>query len=92
MIYNELLSKQYGIFTEIGKSSNIPKNKPTPTETDYSNGYIDRFFVKKANENIIFEISYSSAVYINTNLYKPVQVKWKISGPKNDVYKNNVFG
>lgn len=91
MIYNETLPAQYGTFTEIGNSSNILKSRPTPTPQDYSEGYVKRYFVKKINENSIFEISYLNSSNINTNLYKSVEVKWKISGPKNNIYKNNIL-
>lgn len=91
MIQNNTLPSQYGIFPEIRNGFNIQKNKPTPITKDYDNGYILRYFVKKANENIIFEVSYLNSQNVNTNLYKLVEVKWKISGPKNNVYKNGIL-
>jgi len=91
MIYNNTLPTQYGTFTEIGNSSNILKSKPVPTSEDYATGYIKRFFAKKINENFIFEVSYLTTSNINTNLYKTVEVKWKISGPKNNVYKGSIL-
>lgn len=91
MIYNNALSSQYGVFTELRDSSNISKNKPVPTAEDYTNGYITRYFVKKANENVTFEISYITSRSINANLYKVVNLRWKISGPKNDIYKNGIM-
>ncbi len=90
MIYKETLSTAYGIFPELGAPSNISKNKPAPTASDYTQGYIDRYFLKKINENLIFEIAYISTD-VNINLYKKVQVKWKIAGPKGNVYKNNIL-
>lgn len=91
MIYNNTLPTQYGTFPEIGSSSNISKNRPIPTTEDYNNGYINRFFLKKANENFIFEISYLNSKNINPNLYKLVELKWKISGPLKNVYKNGIL-
>jgi hypothetical protein len=91
MIYNNTLPIQYGAFSEIGGSSNVAKNKPTPTAEDYTNGYINRYLVKKVNENFIFEVSYITTQNINTNLYKFVEVKWRISGPKSNVYKNGIL-
>lgn len=91
MIYNDTLPSKYGVFTEISDASNVPKNKPVPTAEDYTNGYITRYFVKKANENVTFEISYITSRSINSNLYKVVNLRWKISGPKNDIYKNGIM-
>ena len=91
MIYNNTLATQYGSFPEVAGSSTILKNKPLPKEEEYTKGYITRHFLKKANENLIFEVSYLSIENINVSLYKPVQVKWKISGPKNNVYKNGIL-
>lgn len=91
MIYNNTLPNQYGTFAEIGSSSNISKSKPTPTVEDYAAGYIKRYFVKKANENTTLEVSYLSTQSINISLYKAVEVKWKISGSKNNIYKNSIL-
>lgn len=91
MIYNNTLPSQYGTFTEIGNSSNILKTRPIPTVQDYADGYIKRYFIKKINENSILEVSYLTTSSINANLYKTVEVKWKISGPKNNVYKGSIL-
>lgn len=89
MIYNETLSKNYGTFAELGTSSSLTKYRPIPTTDDYDKGYIDRYFVKKANENVIIEVSFLTNV--NTNLYTRVSMQWKISGPKNNIFKNGIL-
>jgi hypothetical protein len=91
MIYNESLTANYGVFNELGSGSTIQRYRPSPTIDDYNKGYINRYFVKKVNENIITEISYQSYAGVNKNLYKPVELRWKISGPKNNIYKNGVL-
>ncbi len=91
MIYNQTLPSQYGTFPEIGEITNILITKPKPSPEDYNKGYITRVFVKKINENVINEISYVDKSSINLNLYKTVQVKWKITGPKNNIYKGNIL-
>lgn len=91
MIYNETLSSQYGIFADIGSATNIVISKPTPSDEDYTNGYINRVFVKKVNENVIHEVPYLYKVSVNQYLYKTVQVKWKITGPKDNVYKGKIL-
>lgn len=90
MIYKETLPAAYGIFSELGAPSSISKSKPAPTANDYTQGYIDRYFLKKVNENVIFEVSYITT-NVNTNLYKKVQIKWKIAGPRSNIYKNGIL-
>jgi hypothetical protein len=91
MIYNQTLPSQYGSFPDIGGITDILITKPKPSPEDYNKGYITRVFVKKINENVINEISYANKSSINVNLYKTVQVKWKITGPKNNIYKGNIL-
>jgi len=91
MIYNETLSSQYGSFVDIGNATNIVTFKPTPSNEDYMSGYITRTFVKKVNENIIHEVPYIFKGSVNKYLYKAVDVKWKITGPKNNIYKGNIL-
>jgi len=91
MIYNETLPIQYGTFTEIGATTNIFIKKTTPSAADYARGYVIRTFVKKINESVIYEIAYVDKSTINANLYKTVQVNWKITGPKNNIHKGNIL-
>jgi hypothetical protein len=91
MIYNEKLSSQYGTSLDIGGTTNITIFKPTPSEEDYKKGYLIRVFVKKINENVIKEISYLHKNSANSNLYKTVQIRWKITGPKNNIYKGSIL-
>jgi hypothetical protein len=88
MIYNENLSAAYGEFREISNASAFVKYRPIPTQEDYSRGYLVRFFAKKVNENNIIEIDAGST---NRLLYKVVQVQWKITGPKNNIYKDGIL-
>ena len=91
MIYNETLPAEYGAFAEIGAMTNIFIKKTIPAAADYAKGYVIRTFVKKINENVIYEIAYVDKSTINTNLYKTVQVNWKITGPRNNIYKGNIL-
>ena len=91
MIYNQALSSQYGTFDEIGRITDINTFKPSPTDEDYDRGYIIRVFSKKINENVIKEISYTDEMLVNTNLYKTVKVRWKITGPKNNIHKGTTL-
>jgi hypothetical protein len=91
MIYNESLATSYGKFSEISETSSPMTYKPMPSKDDYVKGYISRFFSKKINENLITEIQTDNANKLNSQLYKVVNLSWKISGPKNSIYKNGIL-
>lgn len=91
MIYNEKITESYGKFPEVSGRIVPIGQKNKPIEDNYNSGYMPRFFIKKANENKIFEITSQYISGINTNLYKVVSIKWKISGPKNNIYKNGIL-
>ncbi len=70
----------------------------TPIEEDYQRGYMHRYFIRKRNDigaPIIeidkeqYEKYESKDEGINPFLYKAVHIKWKISGPKEDVLGPN---
>jgi hypothetical protein len=71
----------------------IPKTiVPKPTESDYSNGFIRRYFIQKTNDSNghIFEISsetYSDLKYVT--FWKIIDLKWRIRGPLEVIYSNN---
>jgi hypothetical protein len=91
MIYNEKIASSYGSFIGTG-TTNFPLNyKPTVREENYKTGYLARYFAKKVNENKIIEIENRPNYLNNNQLYKIVSLKWKISGPKNNVYKGNIL-
>lgn len=65
---------------------------PVPSEDDYANGYIRRYFVKKANDTNghIFEISKETYLeYLQNPLWIVDNIKWRISGPIEPVYNSN---
>lgn len=84
----------YQINTEAGLS---PQNlKPQPTQTDIENGVFPRFFVKKRNESVIFEINreqydmiQNKSTRIQWQLYQSMRIDWVISGDKNQVFNTN---
>ena len=64
---------------------------PTPNESDYSIGYVLRFFIQKTNDNSspIYEVSNSTYnSLLSRPIYKGVILKWRISGPKQTQYDN----
>jgi len=85
-------------YKEISKlSSSFDKKKitsfiPTPTDKDYKNGYIKRYFVQKSNDvnSPIYEIKRISFSSLDNNpFYKATSILWRIKGPVEDVKKSN---
>ena len=56
---------------------------PNPSDSDYENGYIIRFFTRKINEDYghIFEIDETTySDYFENPFWKTVEIRWRISG------------
>jgi hypothetical protein len=68
----------------------LPKTiVPTPSELDYDNGFIRRYFIQKTNDSngFVFEISDEMHKYYSDNpFWKVADLKWRITGPKQTVY------
>lgn len=70
---------------------------PVLEEKDYERGNFTRYFVRKRNDTsapIIeidkkqFETLNQSKSGLNESIYKGVKLIWKLTGPRNDVYKD----
>jgi hypothetical protein len=68
----------------------IPKTViPIPTEFDYDNGFIRRYFIQKTNDSngFVFEVSEEVHDELRDNpFWKLADLKWRITGPKETVY------
>jgi hypothetical protein len=67
---------------------------PVPTENDYLNGYIRRYFVQKINDKsaAIYEVSDIEYGRVLTKpMYEGVSIKWRISGPLSEQLTNSVI-
>lgn len=67
-----------------------PSNVRIPTKEEYTQGFLVRYFIKKYNESIVYEIDESqfndwAASLIDPNLYTAVQLNWYITGEINDI-------
>ena len=65
---------------------------PTPTISDYSVVFIRRYFCQRANDENgnVFEIDEETFGDLKTNpFWKVGDVKWRIAGPLDIVYKND---
>lgn len=68
-----------------GISTNFPiYKKPLPDANDYINGYITRYFVKKINDNTIYEVDSVGFFNISDTLYTKSSISWKITGNADD--------
>jgi hypothetical protein len=65
---------------------------PSPTNDDYDLGFIMRYFIQKSNDvnSHIFEIDEKEFEKYKENPFWIVtELKWRITGPKNPIYKND---
>lgn len=65
--------------------------KPSVTEKDYNNGFINRYFVGRINYEDFFETSIMDYNLAPTNFYKKIIIKWKITGPKYNIYTGKML-
>lgn len=77
-------------------SFDIPYNKfaeevtIVPSEEDYNDESITRYFVKKINDFRIIEVDRPQYNNLNDDIYQKVSLLWYISGPKRSIIKNGV--
>jgi hypothetical protein len=74
-------------------SLDIPKTTvPTPTDDDYANGIIERYFAQKVNDinGFVYEINLDTYNELKLNPYWIIEnIKWRLSGPLDVIYDNN---
>jgi hypothetical protein len=73
--------KRNSLFT---LDSKIDTSVPVPNESEYSRGWITRYFLQRTNDKgaNIYEVNYSQYTSSITNdLFTNVSIKWRISGP-----------
>ena len=83
-MYNNLISEKTNY------SLDFPKTiVPTPSDTDYENGFIERYFTQKVNDknSYVFEIDKEEYSNLFKNPYWVSEImKWRITGPITPVY------
>ena len=92
---NPILSKEN--YSNKVNERYIPKPSSTPpTPTDYNRGVISRFFCKKNNESLYFEIDKKTFIDLRNNssivafeLYTPILINWTLTGNIEQVFFNN---
>lgn len=83
-MYNNLISEKTNY------SLDFPKTiVPIPSDTDYENGFIERYFTQKVNDknSYVFEIDKEEYSNLFANPYWVSEImKWRITGPITPVY------
>ena len=64
---------------------------PVTTDYDYSIGKIKRYFVGRPNYESIVEVNANDYSQYSSPFFIPVKLTWKISGPRNNIYVNNIL-
>lgn len=80
---------QYNTLKEIVKDYTPELTIPDPyflqpSQEDYDNGFVERYFYKRKGSTTINEISKKGFGNLNSPYYQKLKLKWKISGPLND--------
>jgi len=94
-IYYKMNIDRYKEIKTLGNSFNQKKIAtyiPSPTPKDYTIGYINRYFIQKANDvnAPIYEIKQSAYSSFNGNpFYRAVSMDWRIVGETMDVKESN---
>lgn len=86
------MDSMYKVSSNIFDLNTPPTIVPLPTQSDYELGFIMRYFVRRANDlnGFIYEIDESTfESYKNKPFWLVGELKWRISGPIDVVYKSN---
>ena len=65
---------------------------PSPTDIDYENGFINRYFTQRVNDSnsFVFEMNLEEYNLLLENPYWIFgEMRWRITGPTSLVYSNN---
>ena len=85
--YNKLVKASSAL-----PSDSFDTHIPVPTATDYTRGYITRYFIQKSNDtkSPIFEVNTKTYSRFTSNpLYVVCSIKWRLTGPKEPIYREN---
>ena len=90
-------NSQYIDLTNPSSPGTLPYYSPTlPTQQDYQNGEMRRYFCKKTNETIYLEINkdtynklVTQDITIAYQYYQPFNIPWQLTGTKEQTYTVN---
>ena len=87
----DLTKSDFSYYNNLNKQSPliIKSTTTVPTEEDYINGFVTRYFAKKANETRSPSFEVSEEDFESSPLYNFVSLKWYITGNKSLVLRAN---
>jgi hypothetical protein len=74
------------------KNVNIVTHLPKPTEFDYSQGYVIRYFLQKSNDinSPIYEVKQTAlSKYSSNSFYSIVSLDWRLIGTNEEIKQSN---
>ncbi len=86
------------MYTDLIKNKQLPSLfipqtiVPSPTESDYAQGFVERFFTQKVNDvnGFVYEIDQKTYIELLKNPYwLSESIYWRITGPLDMVYNDN---
>lgn len=92
------MSKLAEKYNQLTSNNSVPKFRPIrahlpkPTDTDYSIGYIIRYFAQKINEKTAPVIEISEVTSRDTSYrkyYNIVSLRWRITGPSDTTFDSD---
>jgi len=91
MTIDDYLESSDGRYTN--NTEEFPEeHKPEPTQSDFDRGWFERFFVRRRGTSDITEVDEGEHGRFNTSrLFTRFSLKWRISGPRNDVFNSAGF-
>tara|TARA_R110002110_G_scaffold126145_1_gene304671 strand:- start:84 stop:827 length:744 start_codon:yes stop_codon:yes gene_type:complete len=87
----DLTKSDFGYYNILNQQTplTIKSTITPPTEEDYNNGFVTRYFAKKANETSSPAFEVSADDFGSSPLYNFTSLKWYIRGKKSLVLKTN---
>ena len=100
IVYRDSVKKGNNSKTNVIYSIHPKFSYVTPSESDFQLGKFTRYFIKRRNFKTvedIFEIDFEQYKQwrkiksgIDETLYEAIAIEWKLTGPLNDIFENNV--
>jgi len=93
------LAEDIGVVTDLDFNDPI-YFRPSVTRDDLTRGYITRYFIQQRNDvngrvievgKLQYDLLSDQSAGLNPNYYKSVQLRWKLTGPREDVMKDRLI-
>lgn len=87
--FEQISKNKRQLYTEKVISAHLPEVK----EMDYKRGYIERYFIQKANdtESKIIEVNFNGYTKFNNNpFYNTISLEWRLKGEDSEIKESNL--